>query len=228
VLKIIVLRLNKGAIMKNKKGKFITFEGGEGVGKSTNIAFCYKFLQDNHKVVCITREPGGTEISEIIRESLLKKTHNETMMPMTELLLIFAARAQHVENVIRPALERGEWVLCDRFTDSTIAYQGLARGLGLAAIEQLKDMTQQGVEPDLTLLLDAPVDIGMGRVAYRGKADRFELENNVFFEKVRQSFLSLSQKYSDRIKVIDASQNLKDVQNDVERCLNLFVNQHKV
>ena len=131
----------------NAVGQFITFEGGEGVGKSTNIEFCRKLLEQHGLEVLVTREPGGTEIAEIIREELLKKTHKERMSDITELLLVFAARAQHIEAVIKPALDRGCWVLCDRFTDSTIAYQGFGRGLKLDLIEQLKMIAQQGMSP---------------------------------------------------------------------------------
>jgi dTMP kinase len=205
----------------NQPGQFITFEGGEGVGKSTNIEYCRTLLEQQGLEVIVTREPGGTEISEIIREELLKKTHKERMSDITELLLVFAARAQHIEALIKPALDRGCWVLCDRFTDSTIAYQGFGRGLKLELIEQLKLIAQQGIEPNKTFLLDAPVDVGMGRARTRGPADRFETEQLEFFNRVRQGFLSIAESSPERVEMINAAQALPDVQRD----LNAVVNQ---
>jgi dTMP kinase len=202
---------------QNKQaGQFITFEGGEGVGKSTNIEYCRKLLEQQGLEVIITREPGGTEISEIIREELLKKTHAERMCDVTELLLVFAARAQHVEALIKPALDRGCWVLCDRFTDSTIAYQGFGRGLKVELIEQLKLIAQQGIEPNKTFLLDAPVDIGMGRARSRGPADRFEVEQLDFFNRVREGFLSVAESSPERVEIINAAQALPEVQRDLD------------
>lgn len=199
--------------------KFITFEGGEGVGKSTNIEFCKQLLEQQGFEVVVTREPGGTEIAEIIREQLLKKTHSERMSDITELLLVFAARAQHIESFIKPALERGCWVLCDRFTDSTIAYQGYGRGLGLELIEQLKAFAQMGVEPDKTFLLDAPIEIGMGRAEARGPADRFEVEKLDFFSRVRDGFLAIAESESSRVQVINAAQDLASVQADLHAAI---------
>lgn len=205
--------------MQTSPGRFITFEGGEGVGKSTNIQAVARYLESQGRSVIVTREPGGTPIAEKIRNDLLKAHHEEPMSDMAELLLMFAARAQHVDAVIRPALARGDWVLCDRFTDSTIAYQGYGRGLGLEKIEQLKELAQGGLEPDLTLLLDAPVDVGMKRARARAQVlaeetDRIEAEAISFFEKVRQGFLELSQRHS-RFRVIDATAPLEQVQADV-------------
>ncbi|MBL4798811.1 MAG: dTMP kinase [Oleispira sp.] len=204
----------------NAVGQFITFEGGEGVGKSTNIEFCRKLLEQHGLEVLVTREPGGTEIAEIIREELLKKTHKERMSDITELLLVFAARAQHIEAVIKPALDRGCWVLCDRFTDSTIAYQGFGRGLKLDLIEQLKMIAQQGIEPNKTFLLDAPVDIGMSRARSRGPADRFEGEQLDFFNRVRQGFLSIAESFPSRVEKINAAQELAAVQRDLNAAIN--------
>ena len=183
--------------MSRQPGFFITFEGGEGVGKSTNITFAADWLRAQGKDVIVTREPGGTPIAETIRNALLKAHHDELMMPRTELLLVFAARAQHIESVIMPALARGTWVLCDRFTDSTIAYQGFGRGLPMDEIDTLKTLVQQGLEPDLTFLLDAPLSVGMGRAAQRGsdageETDRFETEQLAFFERVRSGFQALA------------------------------------
>ena len=205
--------------MLTTSGRFITFEGGEGVGKSTNIQAVARHLESQGISVVVTREPGGTPIAEKIRNYLLKAHHEEPMSDMTELLLMFAARAQHVDAVIRPALERGDWVLCDRFTDSTIAYQGYGRGLSLDNIEQLKALAQGGVEPHLTLLLDAPVAIGMGRARARAEdlaeeTDRIEAEAMSFFEKVRQGFLALAERYS-RFRVIDATAPLEQVTEQV-------------
>lgn len=208
----------------DKLGKFITFEGGEGVGKSTNIEFCRNLLQQQGIEVLVTREPGGTEIAEIIREELLKKTHSERMSDVTELLLVFAARAQHIEAFIKPALERGCWILCDRFTDSTIAYQGFGRGLEVELIEQLKIIAQQGIEPDKTFLLDAPVDIGMGRARSRGPADRFEIEQLDFFNRVREGFLSIAASSPVRIEMINAAQSLTAVQSDLQAAVNQLLN----
>lgn len=199
-----------------KVAKFITFEGGEGVGKSTNIEFCRDLIEQQGMNVIVTREPGGTEIAEIIREQLLKKPHEEKMSHITELLLVFAARAQHIEALVKPALQRGTWVLCDRFTDSTIAYQGYGRGLSLSTITQLKAIAQMGVEPDKTFLLDAPVEIGMSRAKARGPADRFEIEQLDFFTRVREGFLAIAEESATRVKLIDASQNLIDVQKDLQ------------
>jgi len=205
--------------MQTSPGRFITFEGGEGVGKSTNIQAVARYLESQGRSVIVTREPGGTPIAEKIRNDLLKAHHEEPMSDMAELLLMFAARAQHVDAVIRPALARGDWVLCDRFTDSTIAYQGYGRGLGLEKIEQLKELAQGGLEPNLTLLLDAPVDVGMQRARARAQVlaeetDRIEAEAISFFEKVRQGFLELSQRHS-RFRVIDATAPLEQVTADV-------------
>ncbi len=198
------------------QAQFITFEGGEGVGKSTNIEFCRQLIEQQGLEVIVTREPGGTEIAEIIRDELLKKPHKERMCDVTELLLVFAARAQHIEALVKPALERGCWVLCDRFTDSTIAYQGYGRGLELALISQLKNIAQLGVEPDKTFLLDAPVDVGMGRAKARGPADRFEVEQLDFFSRVREGFLAIAKSSPQRVQVINASQELPQVQIDLK------------
>lgn len=204
---------------KNMPAQFITFEGGEGVGKSTNIEYCRQLLEQQGIDVVVTREPGGTEIAEIIREALLKKTHNERMSDITELLLVFAARAQHIEAFVKPALERGCWVLCDRFTDSTIAYQGYGRGLELDTIKQLKVIAQMGIEPDKTFLLDAPIDIGMGRAKARGPADRFEVEQLDFFTRVREGFLTIAQESPNRVHIINAAQQLPAVQADLKYAL---------
>ena len=205
--------------MSNNTGRFITFEGGEGVGKSTNIQFVSEWLQQQGIRTLITREPGGTEIAEKIRNDLLKAHHNEDMSDLAELLLVFAARAQHLEKVIRPALASGTWVLCDRFTDSTIAYQGYGRGLSKEVIASLKQLVQQGMEPDCTFLLEAPLELGMSRA--RGRAadageqvDRFETEKLEFFQRVQQGFTELAEQQP-RFRRIDASQPLTQVQEAI-------------
>jgi dTMP kinase len=162
------------------RGKFITLEGGEGVGKTTNLAFIRKYLQDHGIDVVVTREPGGTQLAEKIRQLLLDSS-SESISESAELLLMFAARAQHIKHVIEPALSEGKWVLCDRFTDATYAYQGGGRNMSINTIEWLENLVQGTLRPDLTLLLDAPVEIGFGRVRTRGELDRFESERVDFF-----------------------------------------------
>lgn len=201
------------------RGRFITFEGGEGVGKSTNIGWCAERLAEQGIDVLVTREPGGTPIAEAIRNKILKAHHEESMSSVTELMLVFAARAQHLERVICPALEQGRWVLCDRFTDSTIAYQGYGRGLDRALIQSLKSIVQKDLEPDLTILLDAPVDIGMARARARAeqadeRVDRFEMEQLAFFERVRKGFLEIAEQNS-RVNRLDATQPLSSIQNQL-------------
>lgn len=218
--------------MSRETGRFITFEGGEGVGKSTNIDFAAQWLQAQNIDVLVTREPGGTPIAETIRNDLLKAHHDEIMHPRTELLLVFAARAQHIEQVIRPALQSGTWVLCDRFTDSTIAYQGHGRGLPMTEIESLKALVQQGLEPDCTFLLDAPLTVGMGRAARRGAAageatDRFETEQLAFFERVRSGFLSLAEQHR-RFRTLNAALPLADVQAQLLQQLQQLLSETRV
>jgi dTMP kinase len=196
------------------RGKFITIEGGEGVGKSTQIAALRELLQSRGLEVVFTREPGGTPRAERIRELLLE-TNDEPMPLMCELLLVFAARASHIENVIGPALARGAWVVCDRFTDATYAYQGGGRGIDAAHIAQLEQLVQGRLRPDLTLLLDAPIDIGAARVNARndngGTHDRFEREHREFFERVRHVYLERARREPDRFVVIDATLGRDDV-----------------
>jgi dTMP kinase len=201
------------------KGRFITFEGGEGVGKSTNIQFCAEWLSKRGIQAITTREPGGTPVAETIREKLLKAHHEEPVDPMAELLMMFAARAQHLNALIIPALETGTWVLCDRFTDSTIAYQGYGRQLPMEHINSLKSLVQRNLEPDRTFLLDAPLEIGMGRARARAdsageQVDRFETEKLAFFERVQQGFHALADS-EERITTIDAARPLSDVQHDL-------------
>jgi dTMP kinase len=189
-------------------GKFITIEGGEGVGKSTQISALRDLLVASGYPVVVTREPGGTRRAERIRELLLE-TNEEAMPPVCELLLMFAARSTHIENVIRPALQRGIWVICDRFTDATYAYQGGGRGMDMEQIKMLEDWVQQDLRPDLTLLLDAPVAVGARRAAarneQRGITDRFEHEQLIFFERVRAVYLERAAAEPHRFAMIDAS-----------------------
>jgi dTMP kinase len=196
------------------RGKFITLEGGEGVGKTTNLSFIRKYLQDHGIDVVVTREPGGTQLAEKIRQLLLDSS-SESISESAELLLMFAARAQHIKHVIEPALSEGKWVLCDRFTDATYAYQGGGRNMSINTIEWLENLVQGTLRPDLTLLLDAPVEIGFGRVRTRGELDRFESERVDFFERVRQAYLRQTALYPARIKLINANQPLTDVQNSL-------------
>jgi len=198
----------------SSRGLFITVEGGEGVGKSTNIAFIEEALRSRGIDLLVTREPGGSELGESIRELLLG-VREEAMHPMAELLLVFAARAQHINTRIEPALAAGRWVLCDRFTDATYAYQCGGRGLDRAAVGTLETLVQGELRPDCTLLLDAPVSTGMARAARRGAPDRFEQEELAFFERVRATYLELAENSSGRYRVIDASQPLTGVQQQL-------------
>ncbi len=203
-------------------GKFITLEGGEGVGKSTNIEFIREFLAQRGRVVLVTREPGGTSLAEKIRQLLLEK-NQEPLTLQTELLLMFAARAQHIQQVIRPALAAGKWVVCDRFTDASYAYQGGGRNVPMQDIAWLEQFVQGDFRPDLTLLLDAQVTIGMQRIRQRGALDRFESEQLQFFQKVRQAYLARAEQDPQRIEVIDANQELGEVQRQIGMVLERLV-----
>ncbi|MEY2697196.1 MAG: hypothetical protein RL333_1334 [Pseudomonadota bacterium] len=191
------------------KARFITLEGGEGVGKTTNLAFIEDYIKSKGISLVRTREPGGTELGEKVREILLHSDHVEAK---TELLLVFAARAQHIHEVIRPALARGQWVLSDRFTDASYAYQGGGRGIDTADIGFMEQWVQADLRPDLTLLLDTPVAVGMARARARGPQDRFESEADNFFERVRVAYLERMRRDPDRIRRIDASVDLPLVQ----------------
>ena len=208
--------------MEYLKGQFITVEGIEGVGKSTNLNFIHDYLAAAGKNVILTREPGGTPLGENIRELLLSNK-NHGMADDTELLLMFAARAEHLASVIRPALDKGLWVLCDRFTDATYAYKGGGRGIAPRRIGALEEWVQRGLQPDLTLLLDAPVDVGLQRAGKRSTPDRFETEKHAFFERVRQSYLEQAQRNQKRFYVIDARQPLDAVQRDLTLALDEFL-----
>lgn len=203
------------------RGRFITLEGGEGVGKSTHLGRVCDFLEARGIEVVRTREPGGTPRAEAIRELLLNPTADERLADDAELLLVFAARAQHLARKIRPALARGAWVVCDRFTDATFAYQGGGRGIDAERIAVLETLVQQGLQPDLTLLLDMSVEDAQARVTARGvQRDRFELERGEFFAAVRESYLQRANAAPQRFAIIDASPCLDTVGESIERCLN--------
>lgn len=203
-------------------GLFITLEGPEGAGKSTNREYLAERLREQGLDVVLTREPGGTPLAEKIRELLLAPAA-EPMASDTELLLVFAARAQHLAEVIRPALQRGAVVLCDRFTDATYAYQGGGRGVAIERIEQLEHFVQDDLRPDLTLIFDLPVEVGLSRAAARGRLDRFEQEGMAFFEGVRSAYLSRARNTPQRYRVLDAAQPLAAVQADLDRLLPVLL-----
>lgn len=199
-------------------GLFITLEGPEGAGKSTNREYLAQRLREQGIEVLLTREPGGTPLAERIRELLLTPS-DEAMAADTELLLVFAARAQHLARVIRPALARGVVVLCDRFTDATYAYQGGGRGLPEARIAELECFVQGDLRPDLTLVFDLPVEVGLQRAEARGRLDRFEQEAHGFFEAVRQAYLRRAASAPDRYRIVNAAQSLVDVQRALDSLL---------
>jgi len=199
-------------------GRFITVEGGEGAGKTTQLAFLREALERVGHRVLLTREPGGTPLGEAIRPLLLGHRH-DGMALATETLLMFAARAEHLERVIRPALAAGCWVLCDRFTDATYAYQGGGRGLPAARIAVLEDWVQGSLRPDWTLLFDLPIEVGLARAGRRGAADRFEREDWAFFERVRATYLERAGQEPDRYRVVDADRPMEKVRAEVEALL---------
>jgi len=200
------------------RGMFITVEGSEGAGKSTNLDFIEAWLREAGRDVLRTREPGGTRLGEAIRNLLLGHTH-DGMVPDAELLLVFAARAEHLHKVILPALRAGRWVLCDRFTDASYAYQGGGRGIPQARIAELEQWVQDDLRPDLTLLLDVPVEVGMERAGARSAPDRFEREQLDFFERVRGTYLARASADPSRYRIVDASQPLAAVQDDIRAVL---------
>ncbi|MWV18467.1 dTMP kinase [Pseudomonas sp. L-22-4S-12] len=199
-------------------GLFITLEGPEGAGKSTNREYLAERLREQGIEVLLSREPGGTPLAERIRELLLTPS-DEAMAADTELLLVFAARAQHLAEVIRPALARGCVVLCDRFTDATYAYQGGGRGLSVARIATLENFVQGELRPDLTLVFDLPIEVGLSRAAARGRLDRFEQEGRGFFDAVRHTYLQRAKAAPARYRVLDAAQSLAGVQQSIDRLL---------
>ena len=208
--------------IKLRESCFITIEGIEGVGKTTNIEFIKNYLIARGIQLLVTREPGGTGIAESIRHILLKKD-DEPLNDDAELLLVFAARAQHLSQLISPALAKEQWVLCDRFTDATYAYQGGGRGLSVEKIAQLENTVQGDLRPDMTFILDVPVSVGMSRVEKRGELDRFEQEQHDFFERVRQTYLTRAKAAPERYQVIDASRTLPEVQKSIEEALEALL-----
>ena len=207
--------------MEKMSGLFITIEGIECVGKSTNAKFISDLLNKKNIKTHVTREPGGTALGEKIRKILLFE-QNDSISPLGELLLLFAAREKHINEVIKPNLEQGKWVISDRFTDASFAYQGFGRGLGFDQVNQLKQIIQNGFEPDLTFLLDAPIDVIKSRRKLNPN-DRFESEDRQFFERVRQGYLQLASVFGDRVKIIDATQSIEQVQAEIQSYLLDFI-----
>jgi len=204
-------------------GKFISIEGIEGAGKSTQLTFIENYLKQLGINVVVTREPGGTALGEQIRELLLAP-REEGMAVDTELLLMFAARAEHLEQVIKPAILRGDWVLSDRFVDATFAYQGGGRGIAIERIEQISAWTLKEVKTDISFLFDLPVEVGQQRViARKGMIDRFEQEKTDFFQKIRDCYLQRSQQEPNRIKVIDASKSISDIELQLKTLLDELI-----
>lgn len=207
----------------NSRGWLVTFEGIEGAGKSTQIARAARFLAARGIGCEVTREPGGTPVAEALRRLLLEP-QEEPLDATAELLLVFTARAVHVANRIRPALERGTWVLCDRFTDATEAYQGAGRGVAPADVRELERIAQRGLRPDLTLLFDLPVDVALARAAARSApGDRFELEASEFHERVRRGYLDILAREPSRLRRIDAAAAPDAVTAEVEAALSAAV-----
>ncbi|WP_296935678.1 dTMP kinase [uncultured Marinobacter sp.] len=205
------------------RGQFITFEGTEGVGKSTQLTNAASTLDQMGVDYIVTREPGGTPMAEAIRELLLAP-RDEPVNEITELLLMFAARAQHLHTRILPALERGQWVLCDRFTDATFAYQGGGRGVPEERIALLETLVQGDIRPDHVVVLDAPVDTGMARARKRGELDRFEQEDLDFFQRIRDAYLARASTEPARYHVVDAARPLAEVSEQVSGLLSQWVN----
>ncbi|MCP4789732.1 MAG: dTMP kinase [Gammaproteobacteria bacterium] len=203
-------------------GRFISIEGGEGAGKSTSVAFIKAYLQNQGIAVVSTREPGGTQLAEQLRQLLLNH-HDEDIDPYTELLMMFAARRQHVTQVIEPALAAGKWVLCDRFTDCSYAYQGYGRKLPLDFIDQLALWIHGDTNPDLTLLLDLDIKVGMQRARQRNSLDRIESETMAFFEAARQGYLQRAQAEPQRFSIIDAAQDIAGVQKQLQEALQALL-----
>ena len=205
------------------RGRFITLEGIEGVGKSTQMALAAQHLRDSGFEPVLTREPGGTPLAEALR-ALVLQPRKEPIGATVETLMIFAARASHVADVIRPALDRGRWVLCDRFTDATEAYQGAGQGVDIATIRRLADIAHPGLAPDLTLLLDAPPAIALTRAASRGaRPDRFEAEDGIFFDRVRRGYLGIAAREPNRVRLIDATGSEQQVASAIARELGALI-----
>ncbi len=201
------------------KGQFITFEGVEGAGKTTNIKFIAKKIQERGHEILLTREPGGTTTGEAIREILISKDLPE-MHHTTELLLMFAARAEHLNRKIIPALEQGKWVLCDRFTDASYAYQGAGRGIDFSKIKILEKLVQDELRPNYTFLFDLDANVGLARAKSRGETDRFEQQHIDFFNRVRAQYLKMAEVNKSRYRIINAQYSLETVQQQISNVLN--------
>jgi dTMP kinase len=198
-------------------GKLITLEGVDGAGKSTHLQFIADTLRAEARKVIVTREPGGTELAERLRETLL----NKPMAPLTETLLMFAARADHVARIIRPALESGSWVICDRFSDATFAYQGAGKGVNADHIRRLSELVHPGLKPDRTLVFDVEHSVSSHRLQASGKSlDRFELEEKPFFDRVRQSYLDAAKAEPERVRIINAAADVATIREDISRALS--------
>ena len=202
------------------KGKFITFEGIEGVGKTTQLNLLADYLKNKHIPILVTREPGGTALGNEIRALLLSNQY-QNMSYMTEILMMFAARAQHLTEIIYPALRAGTYVLCDRFTDSTYAYQGAGRGLDTAIIQQLEQLVQKTFRPNYTIILDAPPHVGLDRAKQRGHLDRIEQEKLDFFERVRQAYVDRANQLPEQYCVIDATQSIDVIHHNIIKTICL-------
>ena len=205
--------------MKKNKGIFITLEGIEGAGKSTHMDYIASLVKSSGKKIVCTREPGGTNIGNELRKILLFRKNGYKISDQTELLLMFAARQQHLDEVIRPALKAGKIVLCDRFTDSTYAYQGGGRKIKSEIIKQLAKVVHPDLKPDLTLLFDLPVKLGLERANNRSEKDSFESEETAFFERVRKTYLKIARSEPRRVKVIDAKKDIETVQSSIIKIL---------
>lgn len=197
------------------KGKFITFEGVDGAGKSTHLNWFAEILRQRGLEVLMTREPGGTPLGERLREILL----SQPMHAETEAMLMFAARLEHIEQVIRPALQRGIWVVSDRFSDASFAYQGGGRGVSVNKLEQLESWVHEDLQPDLTLLFDIPIEVARQRLSNNASLDRFEQEKGEFFEKVRQAYLARCRKHPQRFALIDAAQTPEAVKAELRKII---------
>ena len=204
------------------KGKFISFEGIEGTGKSTQARLLYEHLIKKGYTALLTEEPGGTQIGLRIRDLLLSVEH-KGMLPLTEMLLYNASRVQHIEDVILPAMQKGAIVITDRFTDSTVAYQGYGRGIDLSIIRSLERQVTAGLKPDITILLDLDVETGLKRNRGINKTDRLELEDVKFHKRVKNGYLKIASKKKKRIKVIDASESMEQVQNKIRKIITGFL-----
>ena len=190
------------------RGKFITLEGIDGAGKSTHLGFVAEHVRALGKPVLTTREPGGTPLGEMLRDMVL----SQAMHVETETLIMFASRREHIHKVIVPALEKGIWVISDRFTDATFAYQGGGRGIPAARLENLEDWVQNGLQPDLTLLFDVPLEVSQQRLAFNQSLDRFEQEKQDFFSRVRNAYLDRAKTYTQRIRVVDSNRSIAEIQ----------------